>query len=227
MSDLLDLYEAELRSKKGGKRLRMRGAGVASGGYYREVTISGAGRVEGDIEADTVKASGSAAFNGGIAAREVKFAGAVKVRGNVKSVLFHAAGAVRVEGRIDAEEVKVAGALKALGVAGKRVRINGSFNVQDDITGDEVSLRLSDDSRARVIKAGLVEVKGGARRELSLLNLLRLRKTKRVLEVSEINAHEVTLEDVVVRGVINAKIVRMRDKASVEGSVLGEVVKEE
>jgi len=227
MSDLLDLYEAELRSKKGGKQLRIRGAGVASGGYYREVTISGAGRVEGDIEADTVKASGSAAFNGGIVAREVKLAGAVKVRGNVKSVLFHAAGAVKVEGRIDAEEVKVAGALKALGVAGRHVRISGSFNVQDEITGDEVSLRLSDDSRAKVIKAGVVEVKRGAERELSLLNLLRLRRTTRVLEVSEINAQEVTLEGVVVRGVVNAKIVRMRDKARVEGSVLGEVVKEE
>ncbi|QOJ79513.1 polymer-forming cytoskeletal protein [Infirmifilum lucidum] len=224
MGYLLDAYESALKSSRRAGSLKIRGAGVASGGCYREVIVSGAGRVEGDVEADFIKISGSATFNGSITAREVRVSGAMKVQGSLKAVLLHAAGAMRVEGIIEAEDVEFSGSLIASEINSKRIVVNGAFKTLGRVSGREVTFILSGDSKAEAIEADLLKVKGYT---LPMLLRLILRKTLPALDAREIHAREVILENVIIRGTLHAEKVKVRGGVRVEGEVIGKIVKEE
>lgn len=95
--------------------LSIAGAGKASGGLYERVTISGAGRVEGDVEADSVEISGAGKIVGKVKANRVSLAGACKVAGAVTAQKFDADGAWKVSGDVQSEQFKASGAGKVEG----------------------------------------------------------------------------------------------------------------
>ncbi|MFN4218492.1 MAG: polymer-forming cytoskeletal protein [Candidatus Bipolaricaulia bacterium] len=90
--------------------LSIAGAGKATGGLYERVTISGAGRVEGDVEADSVEISGAGKIVGKVKASRVSLAGACKIAGAVTAQKFDAAGAWKVSGDVQSGQFKAAGA---------------------------------------------------------------------------------------------------------------------
>jgi len=223
MGELFDrYYEALRKPKAAGGAARVSGAGRLPGGRYEVVRISGAGSVEGDLEAVEVECAGASSFRGSVTAVRVSLAGATRVEGDLRAELVKAAGSLRVGGALEGDEVRVAGALKASRVKGKLVRLAGAFSVREGIEGEVVELELSNDSRAAYVKGGEVAVKAAER--WGPLSVLRLRP-RPTLKVGSIEADFVLVEDAVVEGSVRAKRVELRGKGEVRGPVEGEVVK--
>ncbi|MEZ0345167.1 MAG: hypothetical protein ABWK01_01270 [Infirmifilum sp.] len=226
MGELFDAYESALRDKKRRGFIAISGAGKAGGGYYEAVKISGAGRIEGDVDALKVNVAGSASFHGSLAAREAKFAGATKVYGFLKSGRVQSAGTLKVEGCIEADEIELAGALSAGCLKFKKANIQGALKIVGGITGSNLTLKLSDDSRVGDILVDILEVRRGkdydvVRRVKALFN-----KGLPVLEASKIEAGEAIFKDVIVKSPVRARRIILRGKAEVVGEAHGEVLKE-
>ncbi len=143
-----------MTAKRG--NLAIAGAGKATGGIYERVTISGAGRVEGDVEAESVEISsagkiigkvkankvglaGACKIVGAVTAQEFDAAGAWKVGGDVQSDLFKAAGAGKVEGSLHAQEFSNAGTIKiAKNLRAQRAKFSGVFAAGGDVEASEL-----------------------------------------------------------------------------------------
>ncbi len=131
--------------------LSIAGAGKATGGLYECVTISGAGRVEGDVEAESVEISGAGFCAGRVKASRVSLAGACtivgaviaqkfdaagawRVNGDVQSEIFKAAGAGSVEGSVQTQEFSNAGTVKiAKNLRAQRAKFSGVFKAGGDV----------------------------------------------------------------------------------------------
>jgi len=136
-----------MTAKKGS--LSIAGAGKATGGLYERVTISGAGRVEGDVEADSVVISGAGKIVGKVKANRVSLAGACKIVGAVTAQKFDAAGAWKVSGDVQSEQFKAAGAGS----------IEGSVQAQEFSNGG--TIKIAKNLRAQRARFGGVLAAGG------------------------------------------------------------------
>jgi cytoskeletal protein CcmA (bactofilin family) len=230
VAELFDRYERALSERTPGRggHVRIAGSGVVAGGKYEKISISGSGRVTGDVEAEEVRVSGSALFMGSISAKIFKCAGSCKVGGDVKSEVFKAAGSASIQGSIDCGEVRIAGSLRALSVKAKLFYASGSFGIEF-IEADEVMLSISDVAKAGKIKAKTITVEGEELVKLSIGSILKIALRRRpipVLEVEEITAESIVAEDVVIRGNVAAKEIVIRGKAHIAGNIQGEVKRE-
>ncbi|MCI2429735.1 polymer-forming cytoskeletal protein [Candidatus Acetothermia bacterium] len=129
--------------------LSIAGAGKATGGIYERVTISGAGRVDGDIEADSVEISGAGKIVGKVKTNRVELAGACKIVGAVTAQRFDAAGAWKVGGDVQSEQFKAAGAGSVEG------------NVQAQEFSNAGAMKIAKNLRAQRAKFGGVLKAGG------------------------------------------------------------------
>lgn len=131
------------------------GVGKATGGLYERVTISGAGRVEGDVEAESLDISGAGKVAGAVKAHRVLLSGACKITGAVTAQEFHAsgawkvggdlqggrvgaAGAGKIEGAVRAQELSCSGTVSIVqGVHAQCVKLSGVFKVGGDVEAAE------------------------------------------------------------------------------------------
>jgi len=153
--------------------------------------------------------------------------GTARIQGDVKAGVFKAAGALSVDGTVEASSsARIAGALRAVRVRAPEVRISGAFSVEEEVWGEVVELKLSDDSRASQVRGGEVRVRRAVGMGLPALlkRLLRLRPVPE-LRVERIEARSVLVEDVLVRGDVKAERVELVGRGEVEGRVEGEVVR--
>ncbi len=132
--------------------LNLSGAGRAQGGTYNQVKISGAAKIAGDLEAQTVKVSGAAKLDGNVKAQSVRSSGACKIEGDVEAEEFVCSGAARVGGRVSGKTVLISGAVKVGGeVAVEQFRSRGTFTVGGLLSADRVEIAPGGSSRAREI----------------------------------------------------------------------------
>lgn len=225
MAELYDKYERALKGEGARRgRVKIAGAGKVAGGAYEVVSIAGSGTVDGDVDAEEIRASGSASFHGNVNARELSLAGSAKVHGDVKAGAVRVAGSFSVEGAIEAESVRVAGALRAKRVHAASVRLSGAFNVEGEVEGDSIELRLSNGSRASLVKGVEVSIRKAEEKSLSILKLLKRVRTPE-LRVGKVEAKVVTIEDVIVKGDVKAEKVELVGSGRIEGRVEGELVR--
>ncbi|MGB9786745.1 MAG: hypothetical protein ACP5II_03590 [Infirmifilum sp.] len=226
MSELFDSYESALSGKKRRGSLSISGAGKANGGYYQEIKISGAGKVEGDVESERVSVAGSAVFSGNVVAVEAKLAGAVKVLGSLKAKRVSSAGALKVMGCLEAEEALLTGGISIGCLTFTFARIEGGIRILGKTEGEHLVLNLSDESKVGEVSVKKLEVKTAEK--YGVVKLLKLLSggDVPVLEASKIDAEEVTIYNVTVKAPVRARRIILRGKARIEGEVQGEVIQE-
>lgn len=150
--------------------LNVSGAATITGGVYEKVTISGASKINGDIEAQKISlsgaskiegnvtaggisASGASKINGDVKADQFTCSGATKVSGGVKADTFKASGASKIGGDVKADTVKMSGASKIAGdVAAEHFKASGSFGIGGLINADKVEISLG--GRSEVAEIG-------------------------------------------------------------------------
>jgi cytoskeletal protein CcmA (bactofilin family) len=140
--------------------IKISGSGTSGGGKYNEVSISGSGKINGDLEcidfktsgsskvignlkAETIKVSGSARIEGNVEAEEMKVSGSSHVTGEIKSQILKISGSTHIDGNLYGEEVSISGSVHI----GKNCevecfKVSGSFKIQGLLNAGEVNIKL-------------------------------------------------------------------------------------
>ncbi len=134
--------------------LSISGAGKATGGVYESIKISGSGKIEGAVEAETITISGSGKIEGGVKAqslrvsgagkimgaaevRELQVSGSGKIEGDVRGESFHASGSCKVQGSVRTGELSTSGSMKiAQDVHAKNAKFSGSARVGGQVQAE-------------------------------------------------------------------------------------------
>ena len=100
--------------------IRLSGSGTISGGTYNNISVSGGGKWNGDIECNSFRVSGGAKGEGNITAKdEFSVSGSLKSKGSVicdGSVKI--SGSAICEGEITGDEVRISGGASCGKLAG-------------------------------------------------------------------------------------------------------------
>jgi len=201
------------------------GAGKLSGGDYTRVSISGAGKVTGDIKAEALRisgagkvegraeaiqitVSGSGAFGGEVVADEMRVSGATRIDGMARVKELKCSGSYRVRESIVSEYVKVSGVLRAGGdVEADLFKTSGGFEIEGLLSADKIEIRPGGRCYAKEIGGAKIDVRRGGYRERGILldGLVRMFSGKGTAELRStvIEGDEIHLEDTiadVVRG---------------------------
>lgn len=190
-------------------RVTISGAGKVAGDIKAEaLRISGAGKVEGRTEAIQITVSGSGAFAGEVIADEMRVSGAARIDGAARVKELKCSGSYRVKESITAEYVKVSGVLRVGGdVEADLFKASGGFEIEGLLSADKIEIRPGGRCYAREIGGAKIDVRRGGYRERGILfdGLVRMFSGKGTAElhVTVIEGDEIHLEDTiadVVRG---------------------------
>jgi cytoskeletal protein CcmA (bactofilin family) len=125
----------------GDRNVTISGAGRIEAGSYGQVRIAGSAKAVGDIEAEEFKTAGSTRVEGSLRAKRFEAAGTFKCEGDLELEEGEAAGTLRVEGKIRAKELKLGGSARSQGITGGYLRSGGSLIIDGDVEVD--TFRLS------------------------------------------------------------------------------------
>jgi len=125
------------------------GAGKVTGGRYRNVTISGAGSINGDIECEKMSVSGAARIKGNVKCENLEISGATGVDGNLLCENISIAGAVSVKGTLKGNKISISGMVrKVQNCECDEFRASGGFSIKEYINADKVNIEIQGKCRA-------------------------------------------------------------------------------
>jgi len=181
--------------------------------YCREFVCSAAGKVQGNLDAETADIRGACKVGGDVMATILKIGGSMKVAGSVRSELIRVKGALKVEGNVSASNLRVAGATKILGsidsaeeifvqgvlscqsdVVSVTFNLHGAVNVKNTLRARDFTAKLGGRSAIKYIEAETVRVSGGGSRDSELV-------------AKKIAAKDVYLEDTVAELIEADKVI--------------------
>ena len=201
------------------------GAGTIGGGEYERVSISGSGKITGDITDDEIKISGSgkiqglaravrvstsgaAVFEAGIVAEELKISGSTRSHGTTEVKELKCSGVFKTDSTLVSEYIKISGSLTVDGdVSSEIFKTTGAFRIKGLLSADHIEINLAGHCEAREIGGERIEVRRGAwhQRGLILDGLIRIftGSSTSLLRSQLIEGDTIHLEDTeadVVRG---------------------------
>jgi cytoskeletal protein CcmA (bactofilin family) len=201
--------------------IKISGSGTSGGGTYNEVTISGSGKINGDIECVNFKTSGSSKVVGNLKAETIKISGSARIEGNVEAVEMNVSGSSHVTGQVKSQILKISGSTHIAGSVqveeitimgsahiekdceAESFKASGNFKIQGLLNAGKVNINLGGKSSVREIGGENIEVK------VSIMDNFFLKKaidkvfnSRGELTTVLIEGDEIYLENT------NAKIVR-------------------
>ncbi len=116
------------------------GSGLIAGGEYGSVRISGSGRADGDIKAESMHVSGGAHLQG-VDAGELHVSGSCKIEGNIACGDAHISGSCKVDGDADVQKLQTSGSFNVSGeLRGSEGRVSGSVTVERGVEFEEMRI---------------------------------------------------------------------------------------
>lgn len=124
------------------ENLSFAGAGTITTGEYGRVSVSGSGRIKGDIFCESFSASGSCCGTGNIKCEnDFKCSGAMHLTGEVIcGGEFKVSGASSFDGDIEAHIIKIAGAVKGRSFRADILKIAGAITANGDVEAEEAHI---------------------------------------------------------------------------------------
>jgi cytoskeletal protein CcmA (bactofilin family) len=214
--------------------IKISGSGIAGGGKYNEVNISGSGEINGDLECIDFKTSGSSKVTGNLKAEIVKISGSGKIGGNVDATEMKVSGSTEVIGQVKCQNMKVSGAIHiGESLYGEEINISGSLHVGKDceveafkasgsfkikglLNAGEVTINLGGKSSVKEIGGEHIVVKASIIDNFFFKKVIdKIFNSKGELTTELIEGDEIYLENT------NAKIVRGNNITIGEGCNIG------
>jgi cytoskeletal protein CcmA (bactofilin family) len=139
--------------------LRISGSGSATGGRYKVASISGSGKIVGDVNCERFSISGSGKVEGAVISNSFSISGSGKVTGDLNCVTgsisgsgsvlgsihankFNISGSGKIGGNFKGEEFTMAGAGKVEGrINATNVKLLGAINVGHGIEGEFINIK--------------------------------------------------------------------------------------
>lgn len=119
--------------------LKISGASAMPGGEYNRVSISGSGKINGNVRCNSLHCSGAAHVQGDLETQELACSGACKLHGNVKAQNMRVSGAVKAEGNLQGETLRISGNVKLGGsVHCSELRLSGGLTVGENVEAEQV-----------------------------------------------------------------------------------------
>lgn len=146
--------------------LKINGSGSAGGGQYEDVSISGSGKIHGDVECESLKIDGSGKVEGSVLAEQIKISGSSTLKGKIETKLLKVNGSTKFEETVSAEEFTVNGSAKMLKeLTAGEFKVNGSAKVMGKIQAERVEvtglLSASKDCEAESFRSsGVIHIGG-------------------------------------------------------------------
>lgn len=135
------------------------GTGTAIGGEYGKVTVSGSGKIQGNVRCISFTGSGSTKVAGNVESEEkfscsgsakiqgnltcggkVGCSGAFRCEGNVKASQMSCSGAAKIAGAAEAKDAHFSGAVTVLALKAGSLCCSGSTHVEKSVDADEAEL---------------------------------------------------------------------------------------
>lgn len=190
--------------------LRIAGSGSAGGGRYNVVSISGSGKIIGDLNCEKFRISGSGKVDGSITTNDFGISGSGKVTKDLKCSRGSISGSGKVEGSVYGGNFTISGSGVVEGnFKGNEFVINGSGKVGGRISGTSVKLY-----GAVVVGQGIegevIDIKGSLRTN-NMVNgdLVNIEVDGRT-EIEEIGATKVSvLKGIQGRGMVSRFFLKM------------------
>lgn len=121
--------------------LKISGSGSSVGGSYKDVSISGSGKITGDLQCESFKISGSGKVDGAITTNEFKISGSGKVTKDLKCSNGVISGSGAVQGSVVAEKFKISGSGKIQGnFSGEYLTVSGTSTICGKINATNVDV---------------------------------------------------------------------------------------
>lgn len=191
--------------------MKISGAGAVAGGVYKEVSVSGSGRVTSGLECDVLHVSGSVVCDGPVKAREIRVSGTADFRGDVTTEGLVVSGSASFGSGLRAEKLKVSGSTDIDGsLSGGRIDLRGVLKVARDceveefraiggftigglLSADTIDVRMHGACKATEIGGESIEFRDARRPVIELVAALGLLGPKG-LEAESVEGDHVLLE---------------------------------
>ncbi|KOF57692.1 hypothetical protein AGR56_15590 [Clostridium sp. DMHC 10] len=123
------------------RNLKLSGAGIANGGFYNEVKLSGGCKINGDIDCNFMKTSGACNVKGNITSKQLLTSGSFSETGNIDTEIFKSSGSSKIDGNLKGDEVTISGSGSVYGdIKVSKLNISGGFKTDGKISGGEIKL---------------------------------------------------------------------------------------
>ncbi|WP_334072123.1 MULTISPECIES: hypothetical protein [Paenibacillus] len=140
--------------------MKLVGNNTASGGVYRNVSITGDVEIGGGVDFRSFKCIGNANVDGSLRGGELKTTGNLGVKGSLEAARIRLTGDMEVKGALTGEEIHIFGgcAVKA-GIQGGQFHLKGSLQSEGMLNAEHVNIRLLGRSTVGEIVGTRVEIK--------------------------------------------------------------------
>ena len=148
--------------KLSGEEIKIVGSGVVSGNPVKTVEFKAAGsaRVQGPLECETVKVSGSCDFDGEVHCVDFRSSGSSRVAGSLHAEDVDVSGALEVAKDLNAVDISASGSLRVDGsVHGQDFHSSGSVRIQGELKAQDVDIELGGSSRIGTIEGQDISVR--------------------------------------------------------------------
>lgn len=124
------------------ENLSFAGAGTITSGEYGRVSVSGSGKINGDISCESFSASGSCGGTGNIKCDgDFKCSGAMHLTGEVIcGGEFKVSGSSSFDGDIEAHVIRIAGAVKGRNFRADIIKLAGAIGANGDVEAEEAHI---------------------------------------------------------------------------------------
>jgi cytoskeletal protein CcmA (bactofilin family) len=114
------------------------GMGTMTGGKFNSITISGMGKIIGDVEAARIHISGSGTIKGNILTDTVTVSGNGTLQGDVETKYINSSGNVKCSGQLRSDTVSCTGRLRSNGkIKANTVDSQGYLSAGADVEAEE------------------------------------------------------------------------------------------
>ena len=209
--------------------MRIAGRGTVPAGEYDKVSLSGSGRLFGEVRCNNFSASGTSKGESITCAERFKVSGASSFSGTVKAKNVRTAGSFSCDGDLIAQEqLHVSGSLRVGGdVQAKSVCIAGGLECNGALCAKSIALQADKQMHIGSIAGGNVRTR---RKLISIFRKRRVSVTTAIegdaLDLQFVSAPRVTGGTVIIGKGCRIDLVQYREKVEIApGTQIGKVEK--
>ena len=209
--------------------MRIAGKGVVPAGEYDKISLSGSGRLFGEVHCHAFSAAGKSSGESITCAECFKISGTSSFSGKVKARSIRAAGSFSCGGDLVAEEeLSVSGFLRVGGdLQAASVRIAGGLQCKGTLRAARVALQADKQMHLGSITGGNVRIR---RKRISVFFKRRVLVTSAIegdaLDLQFVSAPRVTGGTVIIGKGCRIDLVQYREKVEIApGTQIGKVEK--
>lgn len=114
------------------------GKGTILGGEYDNITIDGAGKIEGHVDAkETIKVLGTCKSKGSVRAKKIDLDGIAHFYGDLDSDILQIDGTLKCDQDMVSDEIKVKGSLSCQGdIKANSIKVSGMFKSGKEVQAE-------------------------------------------------------------------------------------------